>query len=83
MQERVGASEGRHVTGCRRPQVGDASGDGGSLRVSHLEVPHSWLPLCPHTFPLPQTGMSWTSKVAVEAVFHILIMDALHRTHGK
>lgn len=51
--------------------------------MSHLEAPHSWLPLCPHTFPLPQTGMSWTSKVAVEAVFHILIMDALHRTHGK
>lgn len=22
--------------------------------MSHLEVPHSWLPLCPHTFPSPR-----------------------------
>lgn len=81
MQERVGASEGRY--GVPTPPGG---GRLRGWRESQSEPPRGppllAATVSPH-LPLPQTGMSWTSKVAVEAVFHILIMDALHRTHGK
>lgn len=70
------------------PRWGTPPGVEGNLRESQLEVCHSLLSLCPQIFPHPQppppwTGISWKGKVAVVAIFHILIMNSLCRTHRK